>query len=194
MPWTAVSIGEVAMKVMSSGLALAFLACLPSLAQAGHHHVVTVPGGDVHFIGAVVKAACVVDTNSDALTVEMGQVRSSIFSGAGSWGHPQPFSIVLKDCDTNISKQVGVAFNGVTDARDPAVLAVTSGAGSAGNVGIGIFDSAGNLMIPNTQPQRFSTLKDDTNVLSFIAKYRATAANVTPGEADAQTWFTLTYM
>ena len=32
------------MKVMPSGLALAFIACLPSLAQAGHHHVVTVPG------------------------------------------------------------------------------------------------------------------------------------------------------
>lgn len=182
------------MKVMPSGLALAFIACLPSLAQAGHHHVVTVHGGDVHFIGAVVEAACVVDTHSDAQTVEMGQVRSSLFSGTGTWGNPQPFSIVLKDCDTTTSKQVGVAFNGVTDARDPTVLAVTSGAGSAGNVGIGIFDSAGNLIIPNTQPQRFSTLKDDTNVLSFIAKYRATAANVSPGEADAQTWFTLTYM
>ena len=87
-----------------------------------------------------------------------------------------------------------MAFNGVTDEKDPTVLAVTSGAASAAHVGIGIFDSSGNVIVPNTAPQLFTTLKDDTNVLNFVAKYRATAENVSPGEADAQTWFTLTYM
>lgn len=181
------------MKLSQLGLTLLLNGLMP-LAWAGNHHVVTVPGGDVHFTGAVVEAACAVDTNSDAQTVDMGQVRSSLFGGTGTWGSPQPFTIVLKDCDIAISQQVGVAFNGVTDEKDPTVLAVTSGAGSAAHVGIGIFDNSGNVIVPNTAPQLFTTLKDDTNVLNFVAKYRATAENVSPGEADAQTWFTLTYM
>lgn len=194
MPWMALSLTGVGMNISLSGQAFLLFAYLPLLAWAGNHHVVTVPGGDVHFSGAVVEAACVVDTDSEAQTVEMGQVRSSTFTSVGSWGDPQPFTIVLKDCDINISQRVGVAFNGVTDVKDPSVLAVTGGAGSAKNIGVGIFDSVGNLLIPNTSPQHFTSLNNDTTVLSFIAKYRATAANISPGEADAQAWFTLTYI
>ena len=72
------------MKLSQPGLALLLNALIP-LAWAGNHHVVTVPGGDVHFTGAVVEAACAVDTNSEAQTVDMGQVRSSLFSGTGTW-------------------------------------------------------------------------------------------------------------
>ncbi|ECG8590412.1 fimbrial protein [Salmonella enterica subsp. salamae] len=171
---------------------LAIAGCpLSSLAE---NYNVVINGGEVHFFGGVVNAACVVDTNSEAQTVEMGQIRTNAFSGPGTWGDPQAFTLVLKDCDTSVSQQVGVAFEGLTDQKDPEVIAVTAGAGSAQGIGIGIFDSLGNLVIPNTQPQTFSAIQNNTTVLNFVAKYRAIAKDVLPGEADAQAWFTLTYM
>lgn len=175
-------------------LSLAGAVLLPALVQAGNHHVVTVKGGDVEFQGAVVNAACSVDASSQNLTVEMGQVRSNDFHGLGSWTDPQAFTLTLKDCDTTISQQVGIAFRGQTDGKDPGVLAVTDGAQSAQGVGLGIFDSQGNQIIPNTQPVNFTALQDNTTVLNFVAKYRATSRTVVAGDANVQTWFTLTYL
>lgn len=182
------------MKSITRGLSVLAAVSLPFFAFAGNHHVVTVYGGSVHFTGGVVSAACAVDVDSASQTVQMGHVRSNEFSGVGTWTDPQPFTIKLKDCDTRVSQQVGVAFNGVTDGKDPGVLAITDGAGNAQGVGIGIFDNLGNQVIPNTSPASFTALQDNTTVLSFIAKYRSTSRKVSPGQADAQTWFTLTYM
>ena len=179
-------------RLKAFSLAGAFL--FPALAQAGNHHVVTVKGGDVEFQGAVVNAACAVDAGSEDLTVEMGQVRSNEFHGLGSWTDPQAFTITLKDCDTTVSQQVSVAFRGLTDGKDPGVLAVTDGAQSAQGVGLGIFDNQGNQIIPNTQPMNFTAIQDNTTVLNFVAKYRATSRPVVAGDANAQTWFTLTYL
>ena len=166
-------------RLKAFSLAGAFL--FPALAQAGNHHVVTVKGGDVEFQGAVVNAACAVDAGSEDLTVEMGQVRSNEFHGLGSWTDPQAFTITLKDCDTTVSQQVSVAFRGLTDGKDPGV-------------GLGIFDNQGNQIIPNTQPMNFTAIQDNTTVLNFVAKYRATSRTVVAGDANAQTWFTLTYL
>lgn len=175
-------------------LSLAGAIFFPILAQAANHHVVTVKGGNVEFQGEVVNAACVVDTGSQNLTVEMGQVRSNEFHGLGSWTDPQAFTITLKDCDITTGQQVSVAFRGLTDGKDPGVLAVTDGAQSAQGVGLGIFDNQGNQIIPNTQPMNFTALQDNTTVLNFVAKYRATSRTVVAGDANAQTWFTLTYL
>ncbi|WP_333012606.1 fimbrial protein [Kluyvera sichuanensis] len=173
-------------------LPICALLLIPLASQA--RSLVTVKGGDVEFRGAVVVSACAVDANSEDLTVEMGQVSSSKFRGMGSWTDPQAFTLTLKDCDTTTSQQVGVAFRGQTDGKDPGVLAVTDGAQSALGVGLGIFDSLGNQIIPNTQPIHFTSLQDGTTVLNFVAKYRATSASVVAGNANTQTWFTLTYL
>lgn len=183
------------MRMNTNWLAvLSVLVFAPSLALAGNRHAVTVKGGDVEFHGAVVNTACAVDAGSLNLTVQMGQVRSDEFHGLGSWTDPQAFSITLKECDTTVSQQVGIAFRGQTDKKDPGVLAITEGAQSAQDVGLGIFDSQGNLIIPNVQPLNFTTLQENTTVLRFVAKYRATSINVIAGNANTQTWFTLTYL
>ena len=48
MPWMALSLTGVGMNISLSGQAVVLFAFLPLLAWAGNHHVVTVPGGDVH--------------------------------------------------------------------------------------------------------------------------------------------------
>lgn len=174
-------------------LSLAGAVLFSTLVQAGSHRVVTVMGGEVEFQGAVVNAACVVDAGSENLTVEMGQVRSNEFHGLGSWIDSHAFTITLKDCDSRVSQQVSVAFRGLTDGKDPGVLAVIDGAQSAQGIGLGIFDSQGHQIIPNAQPINFTAIQANTTVLNFVAKYRATSRTVVAGEANAQTWFTLTY-
>jgi len=167
---------------------------LPALAQAGGHQHVTIKGGNVEFQGAVVNAACTVEADSQHLQVQMGQVRSSDFRGLGSWTNPQAFTLTLKDCDTTVSQQAGITFRGQTDKKDPGVLAIVDGAQSAQGVGLGLFDAMGNQIIPNQQPLNFTALEDGTNQLRFTARYRATSRTVVAGEANAQTWFTLTYL
>ena len=164
---------------------------LPALAVAGNHHRVTVKGGDVEFHGAVVSAACTVEAGSQHLVVQMGQVRSNEFHGLGSWTDPQPFTLTLKDCDTTVIQQVGITFRGQTDKKDPGVLAVFNG---AQGVGLGLFDAQGHQIIPNQQPLSFTPLQNDTTGLHFVARYRATAKTVVAGDANAQAWFTLTYL
>lgn len=167
---------------------------IPGLVLANAQNTMTVKGGNVEFQGTVVNAACAVDASSQNLTVEMGQPRSNDFHGLGSWTDPQPFTLTLKNCDLTVSQQVGIEFRGQTDGKDPSVLAVIDGAQSAQGVGVGIFDHLGNQLIPNTQPLSFTDLQDNTTVLKFVAKYRATSRTVVAGDANAQTWFTLTYL
>ncbi len=173
-------------------IAITFIGTIsfPSLVFAS----ITEKGGNVEFQGAVVNAACAVDAGSQHLTVQMGQVRSTDFKGLGSWTDPQAFTLTLKDCDTTVSQRVGVTFRGQTDKKDPGVLAVIDGAQSAEGVGLGLFDHQGHQIIPNQQPLSFTALQDDTTTLNFVARYRATSRTVTAGNANAQTWFTLTYL
>ncbi|QLA09277.1 fimbrial protein [Enterobacter ludwigii] len=154
---------------------------------------VSIYGGDVTFSGQVVSSGCSVSSESSNMIVQMEQVRSNQFSGNGSWASSIPFHITLKDCDTQISQSAGVMFNGVTDTHDPQVFSTHNGADSAVGVGIGIFDSRGELVIPNTIPQLFSALQDGNTRLDFVAKYRATRRTVSGGSANTQVWFAVIY-
>lgn len=179
-------------RLKAFSLAGAFL--FPALAQAGNHHVVTVKGGDVEFQGAVVNAACAVDAGSEDLTVEMGQVRSNEFHGLGSWTDPQAFTITLKDCDTTVSQQVSVAFRGLTDGKRSGGTGGDRRCAERAGRRVRHFDNQGNQIIPNTQPMNFTAIQDNTTVLNFVAKYRATSRTVVAGDANAQTRLTLTYL
>lgn len=154
---------------------------------------VRIHGGDVHFLGQVVNAACVVSADSQNMTVLMGQVRSAMFHGMGDWSQPVPFQLKLEDCDTAVSHNAGVLFTGVSDGKDPQVFEAGYGASAAQGVGLGIFDGAGNLVIPNTRPPWLAPLQEGETILNYSAKYRATDRQILPGEANAQVWFSVVY-
>lgn len=155
-------------------------------------------GGTVHFKGEIVNAACSVSADSTDQTVSLGQYRSAKFKAVGDKTGLVPFTIKLQDCDTTVSTNASVAFTGVTDSLDPAVLAVSNigggASGAAGGVGIEIADSQGKVLVPNSGS--FSTphqLKEGDNVLALTARYKSTLAAVTPGAADADATFTMQY-
>ncbi|MFK3660745.1 fimbrial protein [Scandinavium sp. NPDC088450] len=154
---------------------------------------VWIAGGRVAFHGGVVNAACTVDTASAHQTVQMGQVRKEAFHSIGDWQVPTDFQIQLDDCSTNVSKNVSVMFTGLTDGKDPQVFQVSGTPNAAQGIGIGIFDSTGNLVVPNSTPLRSTVLLNGETVLHFSAKYRSTDRDVKPGIAQSEVWFNLLY-
>lgn len=171
---------------------LLFLITSP-VVLAGDRWNTTLPGGGMRFKGEIIAESCRVEVGDRQMTVNMGQVSSNRFHGVGSDTDPVTFQIHLQDCNTSVSQQVGVAFKGVADGKNPDVLSVTDGAGAALGVGVAIFDQQGNLIPLNSPPQSWTKLMAGPVLLDFVAKYRATNREVTGGVANAQVWFSLTY-
>lgn len=149
--------------------------------------------GYVHFYGAVVNGSCSIDTQSLDQSVIMGQVPTSTFSAPGSWAEPIAFWIKLENCDSSVSQAASVAFMGLTDQRDPQVFHAGFGSGSASGVGIGIFDTNGKLVVPNTIPLSKSVIYDGGNTLFFSARYRTVSLPVNAGDASAAVTFSVVY-
>lgn len=172
---------------------LLLLAGSPVLAK----RVVVIDGGKVHMRGSLVNGACAVAPESQEMTIQMGQYRSTLFQGVGSYAPISiPFAIRLTDCLAEVSEQVGIAFQGATPIEDPQVfLAATSVNGNDASTGIGLalFDSKQQLIIPNTAPGYFTPVKTREMIFHFTARYRSVSERVLPGNIHSDVWFTLVY-
>ncbi|AYN30474.1 MULTISPECIES: type 1 fimbrial major subunit FimA [Buttiauxella] len=179
-----------------SKIACSLVAGIALVSGAAQADAVTVNGGTVHFQGELVNAACSVSTKSADQIVKLGQYRTAAFTKVGDTSAQIPFTIVLNDCDTSVSTLASVAFSGQTDGTDPTLLAINSGDNSttAGGVGIEILDNKSQVLTPDGST--FSTAKtlvDGTNTLPFTARYKATAATATAGQANADATFVMKY-
>jgi len=157
---------------------------------------VTVQGGVVHFNGSLVNAACAVSTESANQTVNLGQYRTASFQSVGDTSATIPFKIVLNDCDTTVASTAKVAFSGQTEASDDTLLAINSGTNEATATGVGIeiLDEDSSVMTPDGATfSKGHSLIDGTNTLNFAARYKATSAEPTPGQANADAVFTMQY-
>jgi len=159
--------------------------------------VVVIDGGKVHMRGSLVNGSCAVAAESQEMTVQMGQHRSSLFPAVGSYAPVSvPFAIHLTDCLAEVSGQVGIAFQGVTPAEDPQVfIAATSANGNdaSSGVGLALFDSQQQLIIPNTAPDYFAAINSREMIFHFTARYRSVSETVKPGKLHSDVWFTLVY-
>jgi major type 1 subunit fimbrin (pilin) len=150
--------------------------------------------GNVKFTGEIVDTPCIVATgdSGDNQTVALGKVKSSIFTAAKVTSADQGFSITLEDCDTSTKKSASVMFDGTHNTADNDLLAIDNVAGAATGVGIELMDNAGKAIPMNTAGAD-NTLQNGENKLSFKAHYKSTAAVVTPGAANAQATFAVSY-
>ncbi|WP_330983219.1 MULTISPECIES: type 1 fimbrial major subunit FimA [Enterobacterales] len=182
------------MKV--SKIAFALVAVIGFVAGSANAATTTVNGGNVHFKGELVNAACAVSTESSNQTVELGQYRTASFTKTGDTSAKIPFSIVLNDCDPTVAATAAVAFTGQIDATDTSLLSVASGSNTdtASGVGIEIMDNASATLTPNgTVFSAAQNLVQGTNTLQFSARYKATADTTTPGQANADATFVMKY-
>ena len=148
--------------------------------------------GQVKFLGEIIDAGCdVVNDMTNPLEVHMGQIAKTAFSGTGSTAAEQDFSIKLEDCDTTVSQEAAVIFNGQQDGTLAGSLANTAGAGAATNVALQLYGPDGQpLNIGDTSGT--VTLIDGENVVPLSVDYIATGA-VVAGNVSATATFSMVY-
>lgn len=162
-----------------------------SAANAGSS--TSVSGGTVNFVGEVVDAACAVSAGSINQTVTLAQVRTARLATPGqAAGQKQPFNIVLEDCDTSVSQNAGVTFNGQSDATATSALANTAGAGAASHVALQLYGPDGKELALGTDSSTI-TLIDGTNTIPLSVDYVSTDAATTPGNVAATATFNVNY-
>ncbi|KFK95429.1 MULTISPECIES: fimbrial protein [unclassified Serratia (in: enterobacteria)] len=150
--------------------------------------------GTINFVGEVTDVACTVDTNSQNLTVTLGKVASSAFSGIGSKAAPTQFQLVLKDCPAAATSAV-VKFDGTSVTGDNSVLALTPAVDAAQGVAIELSDASQQVvrLFENSQPYTLETGVGSVNNLNFVARYKAISNTITAGIANASAQFTIVY-
>ncbi|MDK9358365.1 MULTISPECIES: fimbrial protein [Lelliottia] len=176
-----------------------FAATLLALSGSALAAGTSVTGGQVHFNGTVVDAACSVDEDSVDFNVDMGQVRTAKFAGADGKVAPgtaanqkRPFTIKLSDCDTTVSKNAAITFSGNAPAAMPTALDNTAGAGSAVGIGIQLYDNVGKALALGTASPAYALINGE-NSLVFSADYITTGTTVKPGDVQATATFNVTY-
>lgn len=175
---------------MKKGFAFPFIA---TMVLANSAMAASNGDGTVHFKGEIVDAPCVVSADSQNQEVNLGQVKTTIFAAKGAKSPSIPFQIKLEECDTTKGKtKVSVGFAGIAAAGDATLISINQEAGSATNVGIGIYDNK-SVAVPLNTGSSSTTLVNGQNVLYYSASYVSTATGVTPGYGNADVDFNVTY-
>lgn len=179
------------MPKMTSSLLILFL---PFLALADNPIDNFLPNGIMRFQGLVIAESCRIEAGDLQMTIDLGNVSSNRFHSVGEDINPTAFDIHLKECTTSVSQSVAITFNGTADGKNPDVLSIGEGPDIASDIGIVLFDNDGNLIPLNAPPKIWKPLYKGATTLHLVAKYRATGRHVTGGKANAQLWFSLTYL
>ena len=160
-------------------------------------HTVVIDGGKVHLRGELVNGGCAVAPDSQNMRIEMGQYRTNSFSGVGSFSTVNvPFTVRLLDCSVDVSRTVGIQFQGVTPAEDPQVFLATSRPGESpisSGVGLALFDEQQRQIIPNATAVSWLPVNTSELAFHFSARSRAISEHLEPGKIQSDVWFTLIY-
>ncbi|MDU6923033.1 fimbrial protein [Franconibacter helveticus] len=177
------------MKRILLTTAVAGMACCSASSFA-----VTTGEGQVNFTGEILESGCdVVNTQSSPLTVDLGKISKTVFTGVGSSANSTTFSLQLKNCPVTVTK-ASITFGGTADTSNTNVLALTAGTGVAAGVGVQLLDSTGAPLNLYTASADYAlTTGTTTNNLTFGARYIQTDATVTAGTANASSTFTVAY-
>lgn len=149
--------------------------------------------GTINFTGSVIDPACTA-TASNA-NIAMGSISKSALSSVGSTSQGKPLTITLSSCPA-AATTASITFSGTPDTANSQLLKVVAADSNTAATGIGIamYESNGSTLIPlNTasSSQTLSTTAD--TVYNFIAKYMATSADVTGGDANSSLSYTINY-
>ena len=135
-------------------------------------HTVVIEGGKVHLRGELVNGGCAVAPDSQNMRIDMGQYRTNSFSGVGSFSTVNvPFTVRLLDCSVDVSRTVGIQFQGATPAEDPQVFLATSRPGETPvSSGVGLALCAQIAEAFGTQMTFASRVGEGTTVTILLQK------------------------
>lgn len=137
--------------------------------------------------GDVVSVCAVNDAN---ISVPMGTVNDSQFSGPGSSSEEKGFSANV-NCPANSNVYVTMGGTSDPDMTDGSVLALTPGEGNATGVGAQILYDHTPLKLNEKLFMKKAAGGDES--LQFSARYIQTKPSITPGHANATGTLTITY-
>ncbi|QTF09170.1 type 1 fimbrial protein [Brenneria izadpanahii] len=147
---------------------------------------------NMQLTATLVSNSCSVSVASQEQTVNMGTLATKAFSEGKPGASPVRFAINLESCGSAVSS-VSATFSGTADANDSTLLALSADS-SATHVGIAILDKDRNrIPLGNASEQYPLTAGVDSAQLVFYGQYVATQNDVTPGSANGDATFTLTY-
>ena len=168
-----------------------------AMASQAFAHTVVIDGGKVHLRGELVNGGCAVAPDSQNMRIDRGQYRTNSFSGVGSFSTVNvPFTVRLLDCSVDVSRTVGIQFQGITPAEDPQVFLATSRPGEtpiSSGVGLALFDEQQRQIIPNATAVSWLPIETRELAFHFSARYRAISEHLVPGNIQSDVWFTLIY-
>jgi major type 1 subunit fimbrin (pilin) len=155
--------------------------------------------GTVDFTGSITNTPCAISASNQNLKVDLGAVKSSVFTKKGDTSTAQPFSIVLSNCtvDRTTPFEATVSFNGAGADTAKTSLAVNAGSDTTGQaiatgVGIQILDNTQTGLPLNTDTTAIKITETEM-ILPYSARYISIADSVTAGLANGHTDFTVTY-
>jgi major type 1 subunit fimbrin (pilin) len=148
--------------------------------------------GTINFEGSVLETACT--ATAAVSTVNMGAISKVALGSVGATSLAKPVSITLSSCPAAATKAT-ITFAGTPDADNSQLFKIVAGSGTAATgLGLALYDADGTTLIAPNAISAEKTLNDKTDtVYNFTAKYMATKAAITGGDANASTSFTVNY-
>ena len=147
--------------------------------------------GTVNFTGEITPNPCIVDIGTNnTMTVDLGRVGVTAFTGPGSKASATKFILKLKDCPADMTARF--KFDGTPYDGDDSVLKLTQQNGVAKGVAIELSDTGAVLPL-FTASTAYSLVAGVENEVPFYARYIQKAATVEAGVANATSTFTVNY-
>ncbi|WP_423161721.1 fimbrial protein [Stenotrophomonas geniculata] len=141
--------------------------------------------------GELMTSTCSVGSTGGTITVPMGKVDLASVNASTRAGQKN-FTIALDCSGSGASQDVGVRFGGTPDGST-GNLALTA-ASTATNVGVALYDAAGNQQKIGEDPAVWVTIAaGGSGQLDYSAWYASPAQNARAGTANASGDFVVLY-
>lgn len=163
------------------------------LVLIGHGSFAEEHDGTVNISGTIQDNTCELAPDSQNKKVNLGVVNSSQFNHSGDFSPATTFTLNLLNCGPAASGAT-VTFSGTPDAHNTALFAIETGDVAATGLALGIYDSTGARIEPESASTNVVLNPGQASVmLDFTARYVAVADSVTAGSANATVTFTVNY-
>ncbi|MEX1843613.1 fimbrial protein [Enterobacter cloacae] len=149
--------------------------------------------GTINFTGSVIDPACTATPSSSSIA--MGSISKSALSSVGATSQGKPLTITLSDCPA-AARSATITFSGTPDTTNSQLFkVVASGTNTAATgIGVALYEANGSTMIPvNTASASKNLSTTAETAYSFVAKYMATSATMTGGDANSSLSYTINY-
>ncbi|WP_430370215.1 fimbrial protein [Stenotrophomonas geniculata] len=151
----------------------------------------SVSAESLEITGELMTSTCSVGSTGGTITVPMGKVDLASVNASTRAGQKN-FTIALDCSGSGASQDVGVRFGG-TPHGSTGNLALTA-ASTATNVGVALYDAAGNQQKIGEDPTVWVTIAaGGSGQLDYSAWYASPAQNAQAGTANASGDFVVVY-